>query len=335
LQSIPVWENVSKEQFHNEIVPLNKPAVIKSLMADWSIVKAAKKSPIDFAKYIKSRDNKTQVAALVGSPDCDGRLFYNKDFNGFNFTRKPVTLGAAITHLINTSKKTNSPVIAIQAIPVREFLPDFDQENAQPFLDKSVVPTMWMNNRNLVAPHYDPHDNIAAVVAGRRKFTLFPPDQIKNLYLGPMLNTPAGVPISLVNILEPDFEKFPNYREALDKGQEAFLDPGDAIYIPALWWHAVQSLENINALVNYWWSGISNNGLMPINSLLHSMLSISELSSDKRKAWRDYFDYLVFKLHDEPSDHLPKDLDDITTKLSAKQEKALRDFLSATLQKRS
>ena len=66
MQSIPVWENVSKEQFHNEIVPLNKPAVIKSLMADWSIVKAAKKSPIDFAKYIKSRDNKTQVAALVG-----------------------------------------------------------------------------------------------------------------------------------------------------------------------------------------------------------------------------------------------------------------------------
>ena len=64
------------------------------------------------------------------------------------------------------------------------------------------------------------------------------------------------------------------------------------------------------------------------------MLSISELSSDKRKAWRDYFDYLVFKLHDDPSEHLPKNLDDITTKLSTKQDKALRDFLSAAIQKK-
>ena len=34
----------------------------------------------------------------------------------------------------------------------------------------------------------------------------------------------------------------------------ADLEPGDAIYIPALWWHAVQATGELNVLVNYWWN---------------------------------------------------------------------------------
>ena len=105
----------------------------------------------------------------------------------------------------------------------------------------------------VVAPHYDINDNLACVAAGSRKFTLFPPDQINNLYLGPTLNTPAGVPISLVDIRDPDLKRFPKYTQALDAGFEATLNAGDAIFIPALWWHGVESLETLNILVNYWW----------------------------------------------------------------------------------
>jgi len=50
------------------------------------------------------------------------------------------------------------------------------QTSAAPLLDKSIAPTMWMGNQAMVAPHYDPYDNLAAVVAGRREFTLFPPE---------------------------------------------------------------------------------------------------------------------------------------------------------------
>ena len=33
----------------------------------------------------------------------------------------------------------------------------------------------------------------------------------------------------------------------------ADLEPGDAIYIPTLWWHHVRSHSPLNILLNYWW----------------------------------------------------------------------------------
>ena len=61
---------------------------------------------------------------------------------------------------------------------------------------------LWMGSKTNVAAHFDSSDNIACVIHGKRRFTLFPPDQIKNLYIGPLDRTPAGQSISLV-----DFEK--------------------------------------------------------------------------------------------------------------------------------
>jgi len=58
MQAISGWEKVTVEQFKNEIVPQNKPVILKSLMGDWSVVKAAKESSRAFADYIKSHDRK-------------------------------------------------------------------------------------------------------------------------------------------------------------------------------------------------------------------------------------------------------------------------------------
>jgi len=331
VQKIPVWKKATIEQFENEIVPQNKPALLKSLMGDWLAVKAGAESPRAFADYIKAHDSETVVPALVGDPDINGRFFYSKDLNGVNFIRKPVTLSVAVEHLLNSIDKSNPHAIAVQAVPVRDVLPKFEDENPQPLLDKSIAPTMWLGNQAMVAPHYDFYDNLAAVVAGQRKFTLFPPEQINNLYPGPLLSTPAGVPISMVDILKPDLERFPNFPQALEVGQEAILEPGDAIYIPALWWHAVESLDKVNVLVNYWWDGISDSGISPYHSLLHSILTIAKLSAEKRIAWRHYFDYHVFQMNDDPKKHLPPNLNDITTTLSAKQNKDLRELLIKAL----
>mgnify|MGYP000193751085 CR=1 FL=1 len=67
----------------------------------------------------------------------------------------------------------------------------------------------------------------------------------------------------MVDIRQPDLEQFPNYAKAEAVAQQAILEPGDAIYIPALWWHGVESLEGLNVLVNYWWDQLNVYSIGP------------------------------------------------------------------------
>ena len=331
LKDIPVWENVDYDCFHNEIVPLNQPAVIKSLVADWPLVKAANKSAEDAVDYLKPLDKQAIILAMVGTPEINGRFFYNDELTELNFKRAQVTLSIGLDRLLAIRDNPKPHAIALQALELKEITPDFQSQHIQPLLDALIKPNMWVGNRGVVAPHYDINDNLACVAAGSRKFTLFPPDQINNLYLGPTLNTPAGVPISLVDIRNPDLKCFPKYKKALDAGFEATLEAGDAIFIPALWWHGVESLETFNILVNYWWPDHQEHKFSPRDSLLHCMMSIAKLDSAKRESWRHLFDYYVFKTMDEPSTHLPKDLNDILTGLSTEEELAIGEYLSEKL----
>lgn len=331
LKDIPVWENVDYDCFHNEIVPLNQPAVIRSLVSDWPLVNAAEKSADSAVDYLKPLDKGAITSALVGTPEINGRFFYTDELTELNFKRAQVTMSIGLDRLLAITKNPNPHAIALQAVQLEDVMPDFQPLHNQPLLDESIKPNMWVGNRAVVAPHYDINDNLACVAAGSRKFTLFPPEQINNLYLGPTLNTPAGVPISLVDIRDPDIKRFPKYTQALDAGFEATLNAGDAIFIPALWWHGVESLETLNILVNYWWGGDPENKFSPGDSLLHCMMSIARLDPAKRESWRHIFDYYVFKTMDEPSTHLPKDLEDIITGLSLEQRSAIGELLAEKL----
>jgi hypothetical protein len=331
LQDIRVWEDVDYARFQNEIVPLNQPAIIRSLVSEWPTVVAAKKSPEAVVDYLKPFDTNFTVPALVGSPDIQGRFFYSDDLTDINFQRADVTLSIGLERLLAIKEKQKPHAIALQAIPLRQVLPGYKASHPQPLLDNSAEPTMWAGNQAIVAPHYDIHDNLACVVAGKRKFTLFPPEQINNLYPGPTLKSPAGVPVSMVDIKDPDFKRYPKYKDALKLGFEGTLEPGDAVYIPALWWHGVESLATFNILVNYWWGGNDEGCLSPNDSLLYSMMSIANLDDKKREAWRHFFNYYVFKTMDNPSEHLPSTLKDVVTELSPDQEAEIRHFLAGKL----
>ena len=86
-------------------------------------------------------------------------------------------------------------------------------------VDDNVLPRIWLGNRITTPTHLDEWNNIGCVVAGRRRFTLFPPEQIANLYIGPLDFAPTGAPMSLVSLRNPDFERYPKFREALAAAQ--------------------------------------------------------------------------------------------------------------------
>jgi hypothetical protein len=331
LREIDQWQRVDFDKFHSEIVPTNQPAVIRSLVDNWPAVVEGRASSSRTCAYLGGLDHGQPVYTIAAPPEADGRFFYRDNLQSVNFNRGQIQLSQVLAKLLDNIEVAEPHSIAVQALDVRDALPKFETDNPMPLMGAEVRPTMWIGNKGRVSPHYDVHRNLACVMAGRREFTLFPPDQIENLYLGPVLDAPGGVPISLVDVKNPDFEKFPRYADALAAGQQAVLEPGDAIYIPSLWWHGVTSLEPLNVLVNYWWGGYSDSGISPNDSMLHAMLSISKLDETQREAWRNYFDYYVFGSRIDPAEHLPKDLQDIVTSLSAEQSTTIREFLAKRL----
>ncbi len=331
MQKIKEWHNVDRSVFENEIFPADQPAVMKGLFQGWPAVEASTRSPVDIADYIKQFDTGGAVNGMVGAPQIDGRFFYSEDLKGFNFEQRRVTVSTALDTLVSLADAPECPAIALQAIPVAEILPKFQDDNPMPLLSDRIAPRIWVGNRTRIATHFDNNHNIACVVSGSRRFTVFPPDQVGNLYIGPLLRTPGGSPISMVDLRAPDYSRFPMFREALESAQEAVLEPGDAIFIPILWWHGVESLGPLNILVNYWWNDSESGHDKPFLSLVHSMLMLSRLPAVQRDAWRALFDHFVFQTHGESGAHLPADVQDLQRSLTPEERDQVKALLAKHL----
>lgn len=68
------------------------------------------------------------------------------------------------------------------------------------------------------------------------------------------LLTSTSMVMSPVDIGAPNNDRFPMYSKA--KHLHCILKPGDVLFMPAFWWHEVQSvpdrMEGRNLAVNYW-----------------------------------------------------------------------------------
>ena len=109
-------------------------------------------------------------------------------------------------------------------------------------------------------------------VSGEKHLTLFDPHHNENLYEAHIpeamlsisrstgkfhrnkLLQSTSMVMSPVDIKAPDLEKFPNFAKA--RRIHCSLKPGDVLFMPAFWWHEVQSFpdktEKRNLAVNFW-----------------------------------------------------------------------------------
>ena len=305
---LPELTRIDRRSFDEEVRPAAKPVVLRGLGAGWPAVRAAARSADDGVGYLKRFSHPHAVSAIVGEPGIAGRFFYTPDLRGLNFTRGQTPLEPFLDRLLRDRAAAHPYAMAVQSVPLPDLLPGFTAENATDLLPSTVVPRMWLGNAIRVATHYDLMENIGVVVMGRRRFTLFPPEQIANLYMGPLELTPAGTPISLVDPDAPDLDRFPRFAEAAASAQAATLEPGDAIYIPFHWWHAVASLDRVNAFVNYWWNPAPTGMGNPYEALLHALVAIGSLPDDQRAVYRSLFNHLVFRTSGDPVAHLPPEV---------------------------
>jgi hypothetical protein len=319
-----------------EVIESARPAVLRGLVDNWPVVAAGKESPAAVVERLRRLDNGTAVDAIMMSPEFAGRVSYNETMSGFNFVRNRLAISAVAQQVLRYAAFPNPPSVAVQSALVRDCLPGFSEENSLPLLDASVLPRIWLGNAIVTPTHLDEWNNIGCVVAGRRRFTLFPPGQIANLYIGPIDFAPTGAPMSLVSLRDPDFARFPKFRDALEAAVTADLGPGDAIYIPPLWWHHVESLEPFNLLVNYWWhavAGLETGSDSAFDSLIHAILNVRPLPAATREAWRALFDHYVFGEPTEVTKHIPANRRGVLGKLAPADAAKVREFLAQRLRR--
>ncbi len=288
-----------------QLLAAREPLVLRGLVAHWPVVLAAQQSARAAADYIGQFDQGKVATAYIAPAQTGGRVFYSDDLTGFNFERSRLTLTDAMTAVLDGQGHTDAPVVYVGSTVIDHWLPGFRGDNDVDLDGREHLASIWLGGKSRIAAHFDVPQNIACAVAGRRRFTLFPPDQARNLYVGPLDFTPSGQPISLVDATQPDLERFPRYADAMAASYQVDLAPGDALLIPSMWWHHVESLEPFNVLVNYWWRATPAFQGSPMNALHHAIMSVRELPAEQRRAWRELFDYYVFDREDDAFEHIP------------------------------
>jgi hypothetical protein len=193
--------------------------------------------------------------------------------------------------------------------------------------------SIWLSNQSRIAAHHDVPNNIACCITGKRRFTLFPPEQLENLYIGPLDNTPAGQAVSLVDFHQPDWVKFPKFKTALQHAQVAELDVGDALFLPSMWWHHVESLSPFNILVNYWWQTTTSHMGAPMDAMMHALLNIKNLPLEQKEAWFEMFKYYVFNNDSAALSHIPKEQLGLLNPMDDKSSRQIRSMLLNKLNK--
>ena len=329
MNRIPEFELRDGETL-DEPIAKKQPFIVRGLVKDWPLVQAGLKSGHAAREYLLKHHEDRLFVISVGPETAGGRLFYNDDMT-MNTQTGRSKLPEIFERMDKLENEAEQPIMYLASVGMKNFFKGLSEANNVNLGDRDPLESIWIGLRTRIAAHNDFPDNLACVAVGKRRFTLFPPKQFPNLYLGPVDNTPAGRAVSMVDFYNPDFDKFPKFSEAVSDAQVGDSSPGDAVFIPSMWWHHVEGLDPFNVLVNYWWRDTPRYLGQPQNALNHAMLAIRDLPDHEKKVWRDLFDYYVFNNTDDVTAHIPEFGRGILESMTPENASKIRTFLLRAL----
>ena len=323
-------EQVAASELDARLKTAREPFVIRGLVADWPLVKAGLESSASARAYLLEHRRDRAFTVNIGQPGAGERLFYDESM-AMNFRTGRGSLDDIFAGIDANEGRPDAPAIYLSSVDVNDYFDGLHDANHVDLGEREPIESIWIGTRTRIAAHNDFPDNLACCAVGRRRFTLFPPAQFANLYVGPIDNTPAGRPVSMVDLHDPDFARFPHFREALKVARVAELEPGDAIFIPSMWWHHVEALEPFNVLVNYWWRDTARFLGQPQDALNHAILAIRDLPDDEKQLWRALFEHYVFGNPAAAAEHIPEGARGILAPLDAETAGRIRANLLRSL----
>jgi hypothetical protein len=336
-RAVRVIEGLAPGQIpYDELFAGNEPVLLRGVASGWPLVQAGRAGAEPAMKLLADHYDGRPVVAYVGEPSIRARFGYNEDVTGFNFRSERRDLREVFAAIAADFSRSEHPYYYMNSIAADETFPGLGAANAlvfnHPVFTRSpLVGRIWIGTESRAAAHYDMPSNIACCVLGRRRFTLFPPSQVHNLYPGPLSPTPGGQAITMADLNYPDFNRFPRLRGALAEARVADMQPGDALYYPSMWWHEVEAFDRFNIMMNYWWVDAPAFMGDPMDVLMHALLGLRDRSPAAKQAWRELFDYYVFGDAQLPRAHLPAHIQGVLAPMDEPVARQLRGAVHRSL----
>lgn len=236
-------DSPTREFFHQDFVSRNRPVIITGAL------KGSKVLSLWDADYFRSAIGVKEVQVEVSQTNYFPSI-YGQDSAQIKRQTRQMSFGDCADAISLGNNAAEKFYISEELLADKFPVLAADVE-CPAFLDRGlhITNSFWFGSAETITPlHYDVVYNISAQVWGRKRFILFPPEQLPCLYPFPKRSKIAH--FSQVNIERPDLVTFPKFKKT--QPMECSLEPGEMLYIPPFWWHQVHSLDAAISL-NYFW----------------------------------------------------------------------------------
>ncbi|OBI76397.1 cupin-like domain-containing protein [Mycobacterium sp. E740] len=238
---VPRLERPSRDELEERFIIPQRPVVISGAMEDWPALEQWTN------EYLKE---KIGGRPLSPSKVTDAGTHIPDAKKGTMAAASEMTFAEYID-LLASGVISDGELYAVQ-LPIETALPELWPDVRFPAFvdeDKFAAVNLWFGpGNNFTSLHYDYADNFLTQVRGKKQVMLCPPREITRVYPYPFGY--VGNNLSQVNVASPDLTQFPDWADADRAVVE--LGPGDMLYIPLVWWHAVWGIGE-NMSINYWW----------------------------------------------------------------------------------
>ncbi|KAF5714882.1 leucine carboxyl methyltransferase 2 [Fusarium mundagurra] len=238
IKSIARIKLQSKLDFE-QLVENRKPVIIESLDLGGCVDKW---SP----EYMVQRVGQAKEIVVHECQSSTGKMDFNsKNFRYITepfsaFMAKAARGEAVYLRALSEAKPTESPAYLQDDFPT--LADDFQlPEELSLIKDRMFSSVLRISGRAKMWLHYDVMANVYTQIQGSKRMVLLPPTDVNNLAFAP------GASSSSLDVLA-----------ALDKQElvsttnpyEAILNPGDLLYIPAMWLHTASPTTDLSVAVN-------------------------------------------------------------------------------------
>ncbi|XP_077997049.1 bifunctional peptidase and (3S)-lysyl hydroxylase Jmjd7-like [Glandiceps talaboti] len=283
----------SKDEFFQEFLKRSKPVIITDAMQNWDALK--KWSNKYLRKLYGDKKIHIKLAPHGEFEGCEPARIW-EDHRVFKIPQRvrdqlsvtdlvvvrPAKLDLNFSEFVdmieNKTLKVNNVSAYLEYSSIPEYMPELEDDIQEfPFVKGRLSRrhlNIWISDGNTLGKlHFDPFDNFLCMISGKKQLIIFDPHDNTQMYEGHIPEAILGyqtetgkfrrkklldstsMVMSPIDILDPELKRFPKFSKTYP--MNCTISEGEALFMPAFWWHEVQSFpsvtENRNIAVNYWY----------------------------------------------------------------------------------